>query len=258
MLRRANTVFGFALISLASLASLAPSAAWAEEPAPPGPATAPPPAPATIAPPSPATAPPGDPAAAAPAVTVELRANDPRATLERRQSTTTVGGLGLPDLGIGGLTQWESACVAPCTAAPVSTDYSYRISGDGLVPSKTFTLPRGPRTLRIDADLGSSTGRVTGMVLTAGGAGALLLGGAALVASPILSANDVGSEGFRTGVLAGGAGGVGLGVLLAAAGLTLWLSNGSTLRFDPSPALASAPRPRPQAAVRLLPTGLAF
>ena len=257
MLRRANTVFGFALLSLAA-ASLAPSAAWADESAP---AAAPPVAASPVPTPPPTASPVAAPSAPAapgvPAVTVELRANDPRATLERRQSTTTVGGLGIPDLGLGGLTRWESACVAPCTTTPVSSEYSYRISGDGLVPSKTFTLPRRPRTLRIDADLGSSTGRVTGMLLTAGGAGALLLGGAALAASPILSANDVGSQGFRTGVLAGGAGAVGLGVLLAATGLTLWLSNGSSLRFDPSPTLASTARPRPQA-VRLLPTGLAF
>ncbi len=198
-------------------------------------------------------------------VVVELRANDPRATLERRQGTTALGGLGLPDLALGGLTHWEAACVAPC-AAPVHAHSTYRIAGEGLVPTPTFALPRTTAgapgaPLRIDADLGSSTARLSGMVLTAGGAGAMLLGATALVVSPILSANDVGSQGFRTGVVAGGAGALGLGVLLAAVGVTLWVTNGSSLRFEPAPTLASRvrrPDLGPRAQVRLLPNGLTF
>lgn len=176
-------------------------------------------------------------------VTVELRANDTRATLERRKSTQTFSGLALPDLAIGGLTEWETVCVAPCVM-PVSTRATYRVAGDGLVPSSTFALPRTPH-LRLDADLGSSRSRVSGALLTLAGAGALVLGTGAAITSPILAANDVGSDAVHTGLLAGGVGTASVGALLVAVGVTLWITNDSSLRFDPTPAPgASAKAPR--------------
>jgi hypothetical protein len=164
--------------------------------------------------------------------TVELHANDGRATLERRRGVHTLGGLGLPDLGIGGVTEWEPVCTSPC-AMPVSRRSTYRVAGDGLVPSSTFALPTGSR-LRLDADLGSSQGRVSGALLTLAGAGALVLGTGALVTSPILAANDLGSEGFRTGLLGGGVAAASVGAILVAVGVTLWVTNESTLRFEPA------------------------
>lgn len=217
----------------------------------------PPTTPTTPTPPSPPSPSPA-PAAAAnePTVLVELHANDGKATLERRTSTQAFTGLGLPDLGIGGVTEWETACVAPCTAA-VSPRYTYRVAGEGLVPSSTFALPRGNTRLRLDADLGSSRGRVSGALLTLAGAGALALGAGGLIASPILSANDLGSQGFRTGVLAGGIASVSIGAVLAAVGLTLWLTNDSTLRFEPNPSTTTAAAPRPMK-LRWLADGFSF
>ena len=66
------------------------------------------------------------------------------------------------------------------------------------------------------------------------GAGALVLGTGALVTSPVLAANDIGSEGFRTGLLAGGVAAVSVGAILVAVGVTLWITNESTLRFEPT------------------------
>jgi hypothetical protein len=129
-------------------------------------------------------------------VTVELRANEGTATLERHTGTSTLSGLALPDLGIGGVSQWETACVAPC-AVPLSAHYTYRVTGDGRVPTTSFTLPRGRDRVTVDADLGRASGRIAGLGFFATGVGAMVLGGAALVASPILSANDVGSSGFQ-------------------------------------------------------------
>lgn len=183
-------------------------------------------------------------------VAVELRANDGRATMERRKGTQTLSGLGLADLGIGGVTEWEPVCVAPC-AAKLSPRDTYRIAGDGLVPSATFALPRASH-LRLDADLGSSRARVSGVLVTLAGAGAMALGTGALVASPFLAEGDVGSQGFRTGVLAGGVGSLALGTVLVAVGVTLWATNGTSLRFDPTATTTTA---RP---TRLLPNGIAF
>lgn len=183
-------------------------------------------------------------------ITVELRANDGRATLERRKSTTSFSGLALPDLAIGGLTEWETVCVAPC-AMPVSTRSTYRVAGDGLVPSSTFALPRTPH-LRLDADLGSSRSRISGALLGIAGAGALVLGASASIASPILAANDVGGEALHTGLLAGGIGTVAVGAVLLAVGIGLYFTNESTLRFDPTPTS------RTDAKRTLLPNGFVF
>jgi hypothetical protein len=183
-------------------------------------------------------------------IAVELRANDGRATIERRKGTQSLSGLGLADLGIGGVTEWEPVCVAPCQAKLSPRD-TYRVAGDGLVPSATFALPRAPH-LRLDADLGSSRARVSGILATLAGAGAMALGSGALVASPFLADGDVGSQGFRTGVLAGGVGTLALGTVLVAVGVTLWATNATTLRFDPTPTPTTASRPR------LLPNGVAF
>ena len=220
-------------LSVASALFLVSSVAQAEEPA--GGPIDPPRAPAatSAATTGPSTrAMPGAAQATETETTVELHANDGRATLERRRATHALGGLGLPDLAIGGVTEWEPVCTSPC-AMPVSRRSTYRVAGDGLVPSSTFALPTGSR-LRLDADLGSSKGRVSGALLTLAGAGALVLGTGALVTSPVLAANDIGSEGFRTGLLAGGVAAVSVGAILVAVGVTLWITNESTLRFEPT------------------------
>lgn len=177
-------------------------------------------------------------------VTVELRANEGTATLERHTGTSTLSGLALPDLGIGGVSQWETACVAPC-AVPLSAHYTYRVTGDGRVPTTSFTLPRGRDRVTVDADLGRASGRIAGLGFFATGVGAMVLGGAALVASPILSANDVGSSGFRTSVLSGGVAVTSVGAVLVAVGVTLWLTNSSSFRLEaptPGPTASKGPK----------------
>lgn len=159
---------------------------------------------------------------------VELSADEGNATLEKRTGTSGATGLGPFETGVLSVGHWQEVCVAPCQVR-LDANASYRVSGDGLVPSNSFTLPRseGDR-VRVDAKMGSSPARVGGMLLTAGGIGSLALGGLALVATPILASEDVGSEGFRTGVLAGGIGAVSIGAIALTTGLFLWLSNGSS------------------------------
>lgn len=178
---------------------------------------------------------------ASPGPTVELRANETTATLERRTGTSTLSGLPWPDLSIGGVSQWQTACVAPCSV-PLSAQYTYRVSGDGRVPTSSFTLPRGRDHVTVDADLGKSSGRIAGLGFLATGVGAMVLGGAALVASPVLSANDVGSTGFRTTVLSGGVAVTSVGAVLVAVGVTLWLTNASSLKLETSPRVSKGPK----------------
>jgi len=165
---------------------------------------------------------------AAPAV-VQLDADDHRATIERRVGTQSPSGMPLLETGLFSVGQWEHACVSPCSLK-LDPRYSYRVAGDGLVPTDSFSLPPGGDRVRVDARMGSSTGRVVGVVTTAGGIVALGAGALALIATPILESENVGSEGFRTGVLAGGLGAVSVGAIAVAMGAYLWLSNGSTAR----------------------------
>jgi hypothetical protein len=166
---------------------------------------------------------------AAPASLVELAADDSRATIERRVGTTTPSGMPLVETGLFAVGQWEHACVAPCSVR-LDPRYAYRVAGDGLVPTDSFALPRGDGRVRVDARMGSSTARIAGALTTGAGVAALALGGLALVATPILHSEDVGSQGFRTGVLAGGVGAVSVGVIAVGVGTLLWLTNGSSAR----------------------------
>jgi hypothetical protein len=199
------------------LVAIAPADAHADEPvvAPAPPAPASPPA-AVAAGPAPAPA----------SAVVQLDADDSRATIERRVGTQSPSGMPLLETGLFSVGQWQHACVAPCTLA-LDTRYAYRVAGDGLVPTDSFSLPRTGERVRVDAKMGSSTGRVAGALATGGGLLAIAAGAVALVATPILHSEDVGSEGFRTGVLAGGIGAVSLGVIAVGVGTLLWFSNGS-------------------------------
>lgn len=205
-----------------------PTAGTTTPPALPAPLPAPAPSASTDAP-APSSAP-----------VVELTADDGRATIERRAATTSPT-VPLLETGVISMGHWEHACVAPCQAR-LDPRYVYRVAGDGLVPTDSFALPRGQDHVRVEAKMGSSVGRVFGVLATAGGALAIAGGGLALAATPILESEDVGSKGFRTGVLASGIGLVSVGVVSATVGLFLWLSNGSSAHASPSLASGSPAR----------------
>lgn len=193
------------------IVSVTPRTAHADEPAPTAPA-----APATIGPPPP---------------TVELSADDGRATIERRVGTASPGGLPLLETGLFTVGQWEHQCIAPCSVK-LDPKYAYRVSGDGLVPTDSFSLPRNADKIRVDAKMGSSTGRVAGAIATAGGAGLMALGTLALILTPIFESEDVGSKGFRSGLTVGGVSALSVGAVAVGTGLYLWFTNGSHARTE--------------------------
>jgi len=168
-----------------------------------------------------------EPTAAPKGPVVELSADDEGATIEKRVGTTGPSGLGIVETGVLSVGQWQHACVAPCQMR-LDPNYSYRVAGDGLVPTGSFTIPRESDHVRVDARMGSSPARVGGMLITGGGVLALAAGAAALIATPILESEDVGSKGFRSGVLAGGIGALSVGAIATTIGLFMWLSNGSS------------------------------
>jgi len=194
--------------------------------------------------------------AAGKTVTVELQSSSAHATIEKRVGTTSLAALPFSDTSFGSVSHWEHACVAPCELK-LDPHYAYRVAGDGLTPSDSFALPRNKEKVTLSADMGSSTARLGGMALTAIGIGSTLLGGTALVLSPVFESQDVGSKGFRTGVLAGGVVFLTAGVLELGMGLYLWMSNGTTVRADHG-VLAAKRTEKDDRPFRLTPGGVVF
>jgi hypothetical protein len=164
-------------------------------------------------------------------VVVELQSNDGRATIERRVGTTSLAPMLFADASLASVGHWAEECVAPCEVK-LDPRYSYRVAGDGLTPSSSFALPRDKDRVRLSAEMGSSQGRIAGIVLTTLGVGTALLGGTALVLTPIFENQDVGSKTFRSVLLVGGVAFVAAGVLEMGMGLYLWATNGSSVRAD--------------------------
>jgi hypothetical protein len=163
---------------------------------------------------------------------IVLSADVQDAALERRVATVSPLGPAAAETGVLGVAQWERVCVAPC-GLRVDPRYAYRVSGDGLVPTAAFSVPRSVARVDVDAKLGSSPWRVGGAVASGVGVLGILAGGAALGVSPVLASEDVGSQGFRTAVVAGGAGALALGALTLGAGLYAFFTNASAVHVGP-------------------------
>lgn len=82
-------------------------------------------------------------------VTVEIRANFRSA--------------GLEPVGLG-----AERCLAPCNKA-FSRDQRYRITGNGLVPSKAFRFPEGPNQITLEVQASRTAAETTGLALGIGG-----------------------------------------------------------------------------------------
>jgi hypothetical protein len=185
-------------------------------------------------------------------VVVELQTNDGRATIERRVGTTSLAPMPFMDASLAAVGHWAEECIAPCEVK-LDPRYSYRVAGDGLTPSGSFALPRDKDRVRLSAEMGSSSARLAGILLTGVGVGTALLGGTALILTPIFENQDVGSKTFRSVVLAGGVAFAAAGVLEIGMGLYLWATNGSSVRADHG--VLSAKK---SDAPRLTSTGLVF
>jgi len=164
-------------------------------------------------------------------VRVVLRADSPRATIEKRASLETYAGLPIKDAAIFGISTWTPECTAPCDVK-LDPKYTYRVAGEGLVPSDSFVLPHDGGPVVMDARMGTAVGRLGGVGLSALGAGGLVLGATAMAVTPILANDDVGTSAVRTGVLASGVAVTALGAIVLGAGIWLWTHNETTVRSE--------------------------
>jgi hypothetical protein len=185
------------------------------------------------------------PAATPPAQThVTLRADDAHAALEKQTGSLTPPGPIATELGFAGVSTWQTVCAAPSGVA-VDPHGVYRVAGDGLVPSSSFSLGSLRDRVTLDSRSGNAFMRVGGVLLAAGGGAAAVLGGGSFVTALVLDQNGTGSPLLRDSLRYGGLAVAGAGVVAAALGVYLYFTNGTTVRTDSGMQVGSGPRVTP-------------
>jgi hypothetical protein len=159
-------------------------------------------------------------------IEIIVDADEDGALLERRVNTVEgwQATLGIPVYS--STQQWEPACVAPCKLK-VDADSAYRVSGEGIATSRTFTLPALNDPLKLHVHGRSAFLYGAGQGLTTVGTVFVLFGGISTLYSKSITSTDA-EESLRS---------VGVAVLITGAvfvavGLPLWLSGKSTVRTD--------------------------
>jgi len=121
---------------------------------------------------------------------------------------------------------WRTVCSAPCDKL-LPTAFYYRVTGGGIKSSADFTLSASPGTReRLVVDGASKSALVLGIVALSAGALAAYIG--LLVAAAGALAGDGEGDTGNNGVTGGGLAVMGIGVLAAAGGLSLVVSNSKT------------------------------
>ena len=180
---------------------------------------------------------------------VELRSNDPAATLFQ----VTGGGshlvIGRRHRYYSHYDVWSPVCRTPC-GVPFDPSGLFQIRGLHLNASSTFVLPQ-TSLVTLDVDAGHSGPRAGGVILTT-------FGGISTVVGIVFSSIAVGkstSSGPSTGFLIAGGAILGIGTAMLAGGITMLVLSRTTVRIQGGSRLAES-RTTPRLA--LLPDGLHF
>jgi hypothetical protein len=140
---------------------------------------------------------------------VKLQANKPQAILQQLRLRT-----------------WQDLCLMPCGIV-VDPTGSYRVGGEGLRDTSSFQMPRPSGEVLVDANMGTSARRRTGIGLTLGGFGAALLGG--LTARLGIESDSQSTSNQNTST--NSTGGLVLlivGIAAVAVGIPLWVTSRSS------------------------------
>ncbi|HEY1954300.1 MAG TPA: hypothetical protein VGH28_01780 [Polyangiaceae bacterium] len=195
---------------------------------------APPPVPVTQAPP------------AGPSTHVMIDADEPGVTLLRVTGLGMVQATSSYGTTFGAFMSYAPICVAPCEAN-LETSGMYRVAGDGVTPTGTFSLPppSANGAMRLHVHAGSLGARVGGLWLTVGGITIALAGGVLAGTAAALQS----SQADLSGLLIGGLVTAGIGVVMTAIGIPLIAQSGTSVFTDDGFRLAR---------VRAIPGGFAF
>ena len=180
---------------------------------------------------------------------VELRSNDPAATLFQ----VTGGGsrlvFGRRHRYYSHYDVWSPVCRTPC-GVPFDPNGLFQIRGLHLNPSSTFVLPQ-TSLVTLDVDAGHTGPRAGGVLLTT-------FGGISTVVGVVFTSIAIGkstSSSPSTGFLIAGGTTLGIGTAMRADGITMQVLSRTTVRIQGGSRLA-ATRTMPRLA--LLPDGLHF
>jgi hypothetical protein len=115
-------------------------------------------------------------------------------------------------------------CTAPCSATVALSDNPYRVVGRTMMPSTPFNLPFAPTGVDVYVRAGSVAGYIAGLVLAIDGVTFAGVGAASMVVWEALGQPRVVNN-TRGALLPIGGVFLGIGVVLAAVGIPLWLAN---------------------------------
>jgi hypothetical protein len=133
---------------------------------------------------------------------VTLRADNPRAVLQQLQL------------------RWRDICVSPC-GVPVDPAGTYRIAGDTIRPSTEFRMPPPSGPVLIDTQTGSAFKHGGGLVLAIGGGVSALAGVLYLVKASTISYQSEDGPAARGGLTGIGLIYLAIGGVLMAVGIPL-------------------------------------
>jgi len=172
-------------------------------------------------------------------VVVSFTSDDPKATLQRYVGSgdvavdyvtpygTTVA------TGDAELSLYRDVCSSPCTQH-VSPEGRFRVAGEGLIPTESFTLSKGGPN-HVAASMSSRGKRTAGKVLTiytgapitVVGALLLLAGAAAQPGAPCAGCVDAHASLLLWGGIVGG-----VGATMLTIGIILWATSGSSATLN--------------------------
>ena len=193
---------------------------------------------ADIQPAAPSQPPPPSRPADPPSVEISFEADPSRAVLQRYVGSGNVSVDYVTPYGVtvgsgdGELSLYRDVCSSPCNQR-VPADGRYRVAGEGLVATDSFTLHPDEHN-RITASLSSKGKRTAGKYLTITAILPTLVGGILLGVAPAESSvapcdgcvNLQASMYLWGGIIAG------VGVTMLTVGIVLWATSGSSAAID--------------------------
>lgn len=185
------------------------------------------------------------------ATVIELRADDPAATLYQLTGETMRLVHYRHHVGLRRVGLWTALCRTPCGVA-VDTNGVYKIDGLRMVPSDSFVVPAAG-FVSLDVSAGHAGPRVGGVLLTTFGGTAAVLG--IVFTSVAFGIGNSDGDGPSRGFLTAGLVLLGSGAAMLAGGIAMLLASRTIVRTSEGYRLAVAGRPT---GLRLAPDGVHF
>lgn len=187
--------------------------------------------------------------------TVELRSNDPAATLFMVTGGGTRMVWGRHHRYLSHYDVWSPVCRTPC-GVPIDPGGLYQIRGLRMNASSSFVIPQTP-LVTLEVDAGHTGPRAGGVILTTFG-GIVTVLGITFAGIGVGRANydAVVGQSSSNGFMVAGGSMLGIGTAMLAGGITMLVLSRTTVRISGGSRLAQSPSSLPRLA--LSPSGIHF